>query len=308
MIKLTKKKILVIGGTGFIGRQLIKTCLKIKMDVTSLSKNKIYAKKKILNKVKYLFADISKLNSLKSVLKEKYDFIVNLGGNVDHKNKKLTLNSHYLGVRNLYEVFKKDKKIKNFIQIGSSSEYGKIEGSIKENIKCKPKLIYGWSKLKATNFLIKKFEKNGFPVTILRFFQVYGPLQKKNRLIPYTIDCSLKNKRFYCSEGSQFRDFLYISDAVRAIINSLNNEKALGQIINIGYGKPFKVKDIINKICNITNKGNPIFGKINLRSDESKKIFPITKKAEKILNWKKKITLNKGISNTIKFYKEDSQK
>lgn len=50
MIKLTKKKILVIGGTGFIGRQLIKTCLKIKMDVTSLSKNKIYAKKKYLIK------------------------------------------------------------------------------------------------------------------------------------------------------------------------------------------------------------------------------------------------------------------
>ena len=206
-----------------------------------------------------------------------------------------------------YEVFKNDHKIKNFIQIGSSSEYGKIEGSIKENFKCKPKLIYGRSKLKATKFLIKKFEKNSFPVTILRFFQVYGPLQKKNRLIPYTIDCSLKNKKFHCSEGSQFRDFLYISDAVGAIINCLNNEKALGQTINIGYGKPFKVKDIIMRICNKINKGNPIFGKINLRSDESKIIFPITQKAEKILNWKKKISLSKGISNTIKFYKEDLQ-
>ena len=61
------------------------------------------------------------------------------------------------------------------------------------------------------------------------------------------------------------------------------------------------------KIRNKIKKGNPIFGKINLRSDESKKIFPITKKAEKILNWKKKIPLNKGISNTIKFYKEDLQ-
>ena len=303
-----KKKILVVGGTGFIGQQLIKRCLKLKMDVTSLSKKKIYSKKKILKNVKYLFADLSNLDSLKNILMGNYDFVVNLGGNVDHENKRLTYNSHYIGVKNLYKVFKKDQKIKNFIQIGSSSEYGKIEGSIKEDAKCKPKLIYGRSKLKATKFLIKKFEKNSFPVSILRFFQVYGPFQKKNRLIPYTINCSLNNKRFNCSEGSQFRDFLYIDDAINAIINCLNNKKALGQIINIGYGRPYKVKDIIMIICNKIKKGNPLFGKINLRLDESKKIFPITKKAKKILDWNKKVPINKGISNTIKFYKEDLQK
>ena len=303
-----KKKILVVGGTGFIGQQLIKRCLKLKMDVTSLSKKKIHSKKKIFKNVKYLFADLSNLDSLKNILKGNYDFVVNLGGNIDHENKRLTYNSHYIGVKNLYKVFKKDKKIKNFIQIGSSSEYGKIEGSITEDAKCKPKLIYGRSKLKATKFLIKKFEKNSFPVSILRFFQVYGPFQKKNRLIPYTINCSLNNKRFNCSEGSQFRDFLYIDDAINAIINCLNNKKALGQIINIGYGRPYKVKDIIMTICNKIKKGNPLFGKINLRLDESKKIFPITKKAKKILDWNKKIQINKGISNTIKFYKEDLQK
>ena len=61
-------------------------------------------------------------------------------------------------------------------------------------------------------------------------------------------------------------------------------------------------------ICNKIKKGNPLFGKINLRLDESKKIFPITKKAKKILDWNKKVPINKGISNTIKFYKEDLQK
>ena len=136
-------------------------------------------KKKILKNVKYLFADLSNLDSLKNILNINYDFVVNMGGNVDHENKRLTYNSHYIGVKNLYKVFEKDQKIKNFIQIGSSSEYGKIEGSIKEDAKCKPKLIYGRSKLKATKFLIKKFEKNSFPVSILRFFQVYGPFQKK---------------------------------------------------------------------------------------------------------------------------------
>ena len=103
---------------------------------------------------------------------------MNLGGNIDHNNKRKTFNSHFVGVKNLYEVLK-SKKIKRFIQIGSSSEYGKFYGKVKETDKCNPKMIYGKSKLKSTKFLLEKFKNEKFPAVIIRFFQIYGPHQKK---------------------------------------------------------------------------------------------------------------------------------
>lgn len=300
------KRILIVGGTGFIGFNLCKVCLKLKMHVTSLS-SKQPNRLKRLKKVHYLVGDISNYNKIRSILINDYEYVVNLGGNIDHKNKTKTYKNHFLAVKNLYKIFK-NKKIKKFIQIGSSSEYGKFEGAVSETTKCKPEQAYGKSKHKATSFLIKKFKLNRFPVTILRFFQIYGPYQKPNRLIPFVICSSIKNKIFSCSEGGQYRDFLYISDAIKSIIKSLKNKKILGKVINVGYGKPIEVKKIILQINNLINKGKPIFGKVNLRADESNIIYPNLTRSKKYLILGKKKNILDGLKETIKFYKKNINK
>lgn len=304
---MLRKKVLVIGGTGFLGYHLIKKCLSKKMLVTSISRKKP-SKNFFLRKVNYKTCNLKDSNKLKKIIQNDFEFVVNLGGNIDHNNKIKTYSSHYIGVKNLYEALKK-KKIKKFIQIGSSSEYGKIFGKVKETDICGPKMIYGKSKLNASKFLLKKFKLEKFPVVILRFFQIYGPMQKTNRLIPYVISSSIQNKSFSCSEGSQFRDFLYVDDAINAILKNFNNKKKMiGKIFNIGYGKPIKVKDIILLITKIIKKGKPVFGKINLRIDESMKIYPEIKKAKSILLWKSKIPIIEGLSKTINFYKKNIKK
>ena len=298
------KKILIVGGTGFLGFHLIKRCLNLKMIITSISRRKP-DKFFRLGKVEYKTCSITNLQKLKKLINSDYDFIVNLGGNIDHANKNKTYRSHYLSVKNLYDVFK-NKKIKRFIQIGSSSEYGKIFGAVKENNICKPKMIYGRSKLMATNFLLKKNKLERFPLTILRFFQIYGPFQKKNRLIPFVISSSIKNKKFNCSEGSQLRDFLYVDDAVESIIKSFKRKESKGKIINIGNGTPVEVKKVILMINALIKKGKPKFGKLSLRIDESKNIYPDLRVAKKILGWKNKTSLKKGLIKTIQFYKKNS--
>lgn len=304
---MLRKKVLVIGGTGFLGYHLIKKCLSKKMLVTSISRKKP-SKNFLLKKVNYETCNLNDNKKLKKIIQNDYEFVVNLGGNIDHNNRIKTYSSHYIGVKNLYKVLK-NKKIKKFIQIGSSSEYGKILGKVKETDICNPKMIYGKSKLYASKFLLKKFHLEKFPVVILRFFQIYGPMQKTNRLIPYVISSSLKNKSFFCSEGSQSRDFLYVDDAVNAILKNFNDKnQMIGKIFNIGYGKPIKVKDVILKIIKIIKKGKPIFGKINLRIDESMKIYPEIKEAKSILLWKRKIPIIKGLSKTINFYKKNIKK
>ena len=158
-------------------------------------------------------------------------------------------------------------------------------------------------KLKCTNFLNNSFKIYGFPVIIFRPYQVYGPLQSVDRIVPITITNCLKKKIFYCSEGLQFRDFLYVKDLVNAIFSTIENKKAFGEVINLGTGKLTQIRYLINKIRKLIPGGKPIYGVIPLRKDEPIEIYPTIVKAKKILKWSPIYSLSDGLKKTIKDYK-----
>lgn len=294
------KKILVVGGTGFLGFHLLKKSLSKNFLTFSFSRSKP-KKTRYLKNVKYIFGDVGKKNSLRKLSKYKFEFVINLSGNVDHSRKKNVFKSHYEGCKNLSNFFLKSK-IKSFIQIGSSSEYGRLKSPQKENKKSKPLSFYGVAKNQSTKYLANLYKKKKFPVTIVRLYQVYGPNQDPNRLIPYTIDACKRDISFNCSSGEQSRDFIHVDDFCEAIFKILKIKESHGEIINIGYGKPIKVKKIIQKINTILKGGKPLFGKIKLRNDELIKTYPSLKKAKKILKWKAKILFDKGLKKTINSY------
>ena len=91
---------------------------------------------------------------------------------------------------------------------------------------------------------------------------------------------------------------------VDAIIYSLNNKKTFGNIYNIGSGKPVKVLKVIKTINKLIKKGKPEFGKIKLRSDESKKYYPNIEKIKRLIKGYPKISLKEGLLKTINFYKK----
>ena len=160
------------------------------------------------------------------------------------------------------------------------------------------------NKLLSTNHLLKLYKQNQFPCTILRLYLSYGPKQDINRFIPIIITSCLKNKNFLCSEGKQFRDFIYIDDVINAIFKSLKNNKAKGMVFNLASGKPIQIKKIIEKIKNLIKSGTPQYGKIKLRKDEILKLYPSIKKIQKTLSWKPKTSFEKGLKKTIKFYNQ----
>ena len=295
-----KKKNLILGGTGFIGYHLAKEALRRGFQVSSLSKH-TPVKKRYLKKVKYITADISNKNSINKKIKEKFQYVVNLAGYVDHSNKTKTYKSHYFGCKNISNFFLKEK-INRFIQIGSSMEYGLAKSPQKENFKCEPKSVYGSAKFLSTQYLLNLYKKKKFPVTIVRLYQVYGPYQDLIRFIPVVINSCKDNIDFPCSHGRQFRDFLYINDLIDAIFLVLENPKAKGEIFNIGFGKSLKIKKIIQRILSYYKSGNPQFGKIKLRKEEQMKVYPDIRKARRILNWKPKINFLKGLAKTIQYY------
>ena len=114
-----------------------------------------------------------------------------------------------------------------------------------------------------------------------------------------------KNFKVY-GDGEQKSEYIYVDDVVEAIIKSLTNKNARGQIINIGSGKSRQIKKIIKYIKKISKGGNPQFGKIKLRKDEILKLYPSIKKAKKIIKWKPKVSFVDGIQSTIKYYEKNA--
>jgi nucleoside-diphosphate-sugar epimerase len=300
----TKKKILIVGGTGFIGYHLAKKSLRKGWQVTSIS-SKPPKKIRYLPKVEYIRCNITNRKLLRRSIRKTFDYVVNLGGYVDHSNRKKTFKSHYDGCKNLSEIFLKRLPL-SFIQIGSSLEYGISNSPQKENIKCNLstiKSIYGKAKLLSSRHIIKLFKKKNFPSTVLRLYLVYGPRQETNRFLPITILGCKKNKKFPCSKGDQLRDFLHVDDATEAIIKSLINRNARGQIINIGSGKPRKIKSVIEKVKKISRGGYPQYGMFKQRKFEIPKLYPNVEKAKDKINWEQKISFERGLRKTINSYK-----
>ena len=141
----------------FLGYFISKRLIKLKHNVTSLSISQP-SKLRKLAKVKYLLGNMKNYNKMNILFKKReFDYVINCGGYVEHIKKEI-FESHYKGNVNLYKIFK-NKNIKLFIQIGSSSEYGDAKIPHKENYICRPKGYYGKIKLKTTKFFLRKFKK-----------------------------------------------------------------------------------------------------------------------------------------------------
>jgi nucleoside-diphosphate-sugar epimerase len=298
-----RKKLLVVGGTGFIGFHILKKGKKLGYNLTSISLNKP-KKERYLSGIKYLNLDISKKKELKKI-KNNFDYVVNAGGygglDSNFKNPTKIFDEQYNGVKNIAGFFL-NKKITKFIQIGSSLEYASSSGINNENMKINnPITTYGKAKLYSTNYLKFLFKIYNFPAVILRLYQVYGPTQKNNRIIPYVIESLKRKENINTTKGDQIRDFCFVDDVVEAIYKCFHSQKTDGEVINIGYGKGYKISDVLKKIFSFFPNYN-IKKKVKrnkIAHKQTKKLVPSIKKAKKILNWKPKISLNKGIELTL---------
>ena len=303
---MKRPHLLVIGGTGFIGYNLLLAAKKKGWKLTSASLR--YPKKdKYITKVNYVLADVTNLLELKKKLNGQYHYVVNASGygakNLFLNENKKILTTHFLGVVNLTTIFEK-KNILKFVQIGTGDEYGFAKAPQKEDAQDLPFSTYGFAKYYSTQYLIMKYRIKKFPAIILRLFLVFGPHQNKNKIVSHAIRNCLLNKKFKLSKGNQKRDYCYIDDIVDAIFLVLKTKKNNGEIINIGSGKPKTVRSLVDYIHKLIGKGKPCFGTMIYRKHENMNVYPDIRKARKKLKWKPKTSFGKGIELTINYYKE----
>ena len=303
-MSLLGNKLLIIGGTGFIGSHLCEEGLKKGMHVTSLSINSRGTNKGI----NYINADITNsLNLIDKLSKLKFDYVINCGGYINHNlyfhGGNLVIKEHLLGLYNIIDSLDLNS-LKRFIQIGSSDEYGLISAPQKEDDLCFPTSPYSYSKLSATNLLQSLGKYEDFRSTIVRIFLAYGPKQKENRLLPYIIKSFLNGDKINLSPGKQIRDFCFISDIVNGIFKCIETNRDIdGEVFNLSSAEPISIKELVSKVANLTNSEIPKFGNLDYKANENMELWGSNDKARKILNWAPEVSIDEGLQKTIDSYK-----
>ena len=290
------KKVLVIGGSGFIGSNIVKRCLKLNWKVYST-----YYKKKLENdRVNSFFLDLSKPKIPKK-FNIYYDHVFFSAGDIDHEdyNSKKILNEHFYSVLELTNKL----KTKNFYYFSTADEYKTTKQKLDE-VKSKIflKTYYALAKHLASQYLLTLHKKSIFNVIIFRVFIVYGPGQNTYRLIPNIISNLLKKKRFKILNSNLKKDFLFIDDFIDAIFLSIKNKKLFGKIVNVGSGKSVSLNYLGKKIQSIIKQGKVIFK--NTKKTKSLSQFSSINLIKKNTNWKPKVTLNEGLMKTINDFKK----
>jgi UDP-glucose 4-epimerase len=302
-----KKKIIVTGGNGFIGKNLVKK-LKKTYDVFILDKK--FSK---LNK-NNIYADISEYSTLKKININNVYAIVHLAGQpsgpFSANYPELDARLNILGTINVI-IWAKKLKIKKFIFSSTFTVYGdpqRSSGEMLEKDICKPKSMYAISKKTAETYVQEICQKEKINWIILRLFNVYGPGQNINQtdqgIVGIFINL-IKNNNIVKITGSmsRYKDLVYISDVVDAfakvISSNVNN-----QIFNIGSGKKITINVLIKKITKVFFKNNKKeIQVLNAPHGEIMGAYANIKKALKLINYKPKISLEMGLKKFNKFLK-----
>ncbi len=303
------KRVLVTGGSGFIGSHIIDILKKQNYEVISLSINQ--TNKKSFNKeVQYIKHDLTQ-EIPDSIIKKlnNVNYIINCASYINHslfyQDGQSVIKSQFNILMNLLDE-RLTTNLEKFIQIGSSDEYGNCPSPIRESIREMPISSYSIGKLTCTNIIQAYSRERGIQSVILRPFIVFGERQGHDRFLPYLISNCLNGATFGVTEGKQLRDYLYVQDLAIAVINSIETNDLYGEIINVGSGIPISIKQLTMKVRDLIGSGNPIFGQKPYRKSESMALYPDISKAREKINWQPTRQLDESLVRVIKWFKSNA--
>ena len=317
------KRIIVTGGLGFIGSNLINVLIRKNFNVINVDKvtysSNFYNTKEFYQNSKYKFikCDLNnKLKFSKIIFKYKPICIFNLAAET-HVDRSIDepgsfIKSNIVGVFNLLEIFKKyskNNKKTRLVHISTDEVYGDIlKGRSHENFPYKPSSPYAASKASADHLIKSYMRTFNFPAVISNCSNNYGPNQFPEKLIPKIIFNILNNKPIpIYAKGLNSREWIYVEDHCRAL-ELLAKKGKIGQNYNIGTNNNLTnikltqliIKKVKEKILNIGKKSKIVYVKDRPGHDFRYAIN--SKKIKKELKWKPLTNLNKGISKTVSWY------
>ena len=307
-----KNKVLVTGGAGFIGSHLVDRLIKEGHKVIvadDLSRGRL---ENVNAKADFEKTDITSKKFPDLIKKNKPDVIFHFAAQSSIlksiKNPSRDILINLLATQYLLDLVK-GAKVKKVIFASSAAVYAESKNlPIPEEDTKGPLSLYGVTKL-CSEYLLQNYHKiHGLPYTSLRFANVYGPRQDMSAeggVVAIFIDKILKtDQAIIFGDGTQTRDFIYVSDVVKACLLSLRND-VLGEF-NISTAKETSILSLYKKLIKLSNlKVSRKFKKC--RFPEAKRNSLSFKKFQNACNWEPKLDLDRGLKRTFDYFKKSNE-
>jgi dTDP-glucose 4,6-dehydratase len=310
------KTVLVTGGAGFIGSELVRQLIKENANVIVYDNMLIGDESnlnEIKNDIKIIRGDIRDKNLKEVFLRNDVEFVFNLAAEpyIPHCYERpaefFSVNAN--GAMNVMLACK-EAGVKRVMQYSTSEVYGTARYiPMDENHHTNPMSTYAVSKLAADRLCFTLHREQNIPIITLRQFNCYGPRETQPYVIPEIISQLSKSNKLMLGNIKARRDFTFVEDAARAAILLMKKKKAEGEIFNVGFGEDYSIEEIAYIIAELMGRDSV---KITI---DPKRLRPLDVerlqcnyfKLHKLTGWKPKINLREGLQRTIDWFNENGR-
>lgn len=304
-------RVLITGGSGFIGSHLAKVLLKEGAKITifdDFSTGSMWNIREILNYVTVVKGDVRDFESVKKAVADQ-DFVFHLAANasvpISTKNPRYDFEVNAFGTLNVLEALLDLASKAPLIFASSAAVYGEPKSiPIPEEYPLRPVSPYGTSKLTGEVLCRTFCHVYSLPTICFRYFNVYGPLQRKYVMFDIMNKLRKRHDRLeVLGTGNQIRDFVYISDALDVTLLLARTPSAFGEVYNVGTGIGTTIRELVNLILQVTSlqhKTKVLYTNESWKGDVQKLVADITKIEE--YGFRPKIELKTGLTRFIHWY------
>lgn len=312
---MTRKKVIITGGAGFIGSHIARRLRDTGYDVVIIDNLVTGNINNIPHEVEFIEGDISKKKLIGSLPRKDVYAVLHLAaqssGEISHEIPQLDLKVNTLGTLLLLQWCLKHC-IPRFVYASSMAIYGDVtHNPVLETHPCNPLSFYGISKLSSEQY-VQHFARGGLNTTCFRMFSVYGPGQNmtnmKQGMVSIFLAYLMREEEIWV-KGSKdrFRDFIYIDDVVDVWCSALENKKTYGKIYNLATGIKTTVGYLVHQEIELFGKDPkkyPVKFEGSTPADQFG-LYADISLLNKDLSWKPKVSLENGLKRMISWVKKE---
>ncbi len=322
---ISKRKIFISGGAGFIATHLIERLISNNQIIVydNLSRKSLKQSKYWTHpNLKIIQGDVLDYTLLKTSIPQDTDLILHMaaiaGIDTVIKNPMRTMEVNIVGTYNVLKAMVELMvvgKIRRFVNFSTSEVFGINAFRVDErsSVNLQPvgeaRWTYSVSKLAGEHMVYSYHKQFGLRAVTVRPFNVYGPMQMGEGAIHHFVVRAIKNEPLVIhGEGDQIRSWCYIDDIIEGILLCLEEEKAIGEVFNIGNPKgTITILGLAEKVIQLAKSCSQIRHTPRSYADVELRI-PSIEKIKDLLGFEPKVDLNEGIRRTIEWYGQDWRK
>lgn len=302
------QRVLVTGGAGFIGSQVVRDLIGHGYRVNVLDNLSTGSKENLGD---YLHSDACRLfegsvesESDISEAMDSCDAVIHMAVSNLRVSIANPLSSHETNTAGTFRVLECARRtgIERFVYISSSEVYGEaIKGAITEEVLPRPTTLYASSKLAGEHYTLSFYKMYGLNATVVRPFNTFGPRSHheglSGEIIPRSV-LRLLNRLppVLFGNGKQTRDFLYVTDTARGILQTLECDQSAGMTLNIASGKEVSMHELTNRLCDaIAPDLRPIYVGFERPGDLSR-LVGSSDLAKQTLGFEPRVSIEDGLA------------